>query len=143
MTEDAQGCKKSVFLFTPFPLVNGIKFPRCLIDTGSEVNVISVKDATKHGFEYEMGGIQRITGFNGTTSGVDGMMMREVQLGPCGEPKEVEFLVTPGPTIPIIGCPTLADLRISLDCQERILSDEQGNVVRCSAVFTPKNRVGR
>ena len=29
-------------------------------------------------------------------------------------------------TIPIIGCPTLVELRISLDCQERVLSDEQG-----------------
>ena len=125
-------------LHTPI-WINGIKFPRCLIDTGSEVNVISVKDATKHGFEYEMGGIQRITGFNGTTSGVDGMMMCEVQLGPCGEPKKAEFLVAPGPTTPIIGCPTLADKQISLNCQERILADEQGNVVRYSATFVPKN----
>ena len=125
-------------LHTPI-WINGVKFPRCLIDTGSEVNVMSVKDAIKHGFKYEMGGIQKITGFNGTTSAVDGMMMCKVQLGLCGEGKEVEFLVTAGPTIPIIGCPTLAELRISLDCQERILSDEQGNIVRCSAVFTPKN----
>ena len=125
-------------LHTPI-WINGVKFPRCLIDTGSEVNVMSVKDAIKHGFKYEMGGIQKITGFNGNTSAVDGMMMCKVQLGLCGEGKEVEFLVTAGPTIPIIGCPTLAELRISLDCQERILSDEQGNIVRCSAVFTPKN----
>ena len=98
-----------------------------------------MKDAIKHGFEYEMGGIQKISGFNGSTSAVDGMMKCKVQLGPCGEPKEVEFLVTTGPTIPIIGCPKLTELEISLNCKERILSDEQGNVVRCSGIFTPKN----
>ena len=66
-----------ITLHTPI-WINGIKFNRCLIDTGSEVNVISMKDAIKHGFEYEMGGIQKISGFNGTTNAVDGMMTCKV-----------------------------------------------------------------
>lgn len=37
-------------------------------------------------------------------------------------------------TILIISWPTMADMSISVDCQERILKDDQGNVVRCSAV---------
>ena len=34
--------------------INDFKFPRCLIDTGAEVNLISVKDAIKYGFSYNM-----------------------------------------------------------------------------------------
>lgn len=40
--------------------VNGVKFTRCLIDSGSEVNLISVKDAVKHGFIYKLHGIKKI-----------------------------------------------------------------------------------
>ena len=101
--------------------------------------MISVKDAIKHGFKYEIGGIQKISGFNGAISAVDGVMMCDIRLGPAGEPKRVEFLVTPVTTIPIIGCLTLAELEISLDLQERILQDTQGNVVRCSAAHASKN----
>ena len=119
--------------------INGVRFPRCLVDTGSEVNLISRKDATKYGFSFEMAGIQKISGFNGAISAVDGMMTCDIRLGPSGESKRVEFLVTPATTIPIIGCPTLAELKISLNLQERILQDTQGNVVRCSAARTSKN----
>ena len=44
----------------------------------------------------------------------------------------MEFLVTSATTIPIIGCPTLSELGVRMDCQERILFDEAGNIVRCS-----------
>ena len=125
-------------LHTPMWL-NGVRFPRCLIDTGSEVNLISVRDAIKHGMEYEFGGIQAIKGFNGVQSPVDGLMRCKIRLGPRGEEKEAEFLVTSAVTIPIIGFPTLSDLEISLDCRERLLHDDQGNVVRCSAATAPKN----
>ena len=119
--------------------INGIRIPRCLIDTGAEVNLFSVKDAIKYGFFYNMGGIQKIKGFNGGVSAVDGVMECDLRLGPCGEPKKVEFLVTAAATIPIIGCPTLSELGIRMDSQERVLFDEAGNVVRCSAMDVLKN----
>ena len=84
-------------LHTPVWL-NGVRIPRCLIDTGAEVNLISVKDAIKYGFSYDMGGIQKIKGFNGGISAVDGVMECDLRLGPCGEPKKVEFLVTSAAT---------------------------------------------
>ena len=114
------GIQDQTALHTPV-WINGVKFNRCLIDTGSEVNLISVKDAIKHGFVYELAGIKKIRGFNGSSSFVDGSMECEIRLGPCGELHRVEFLVTSVATIPIIGCPTLADMAISVDCQERIL----------------------
>ena len=119
--------------------INGIRIPRCLIDTGAEVNLISVRDAIKYGFSYDLGGIQKIKVFNGGVSAVDGTMECDMHLGPCGEPKKVEFLVTLASTIPIIGCPALSQLGIKTDCQERILFDDVGNVVRCFAVNALKN----
>ena len=119
--------------------INDVRIPRCLIDTGAEVNLISIKDAVKYGFSYDMGGIQKVKGFNGEVSAVDGTMMGSLRLGSCGEPKKVEFLVTSAATIPIIGYPTLSEMGIRVDCQERILFDEAGNIVRCSAVSALKN----
>ena len=114
--------------------INGVKIPQCLIDTGAEVNLISVKDAIKYGFSYSLGEIQKIRGFNGGVSAVDGTMACDMRLGPCGEPKRVEFLVTSASTISIIGCPALSELGIKMVFQERILYDDVENVVRCSAV---------
>lgn len=55
-----------------------------------------------------MAGIQKTKCFNGGVSIVHGVMECEIRLGPYGEPKKVEFLVTSIVIIPIIGCPTLA-----------------------------------
>ena len=52
--------------------------------------------------------------------------------------KKGEFLVMSASTIPIIGCPAFSELGIKMDCQERILLDDVGNVVRCSAVSALK-----
>ena len=116
------------------------RFPRCLVDTGSEVNLISMRDVVKHGMQYEMGGIEAIRGFNGKTSPVDGLLRCKIRLGPCGEGKDAEFLVTSAVSIPIIGMPTLSDLEVMVDCRERLLQDNCGNVVKCSAASQmPKN----
>ena len=119
--------------------INDVKFPRCPIDTGAEVNLISVEDVIKYGFSCNLGGIQRIKGFNGGPSPVDGVVQCDIRLGPCGNPKKVELLVTSANTIPIIGCPALAELDIQMDCQERILFDDEGDVVICSAINRLKN----
>ena len=71
--------------------INGVRIPWCLIDTGAEVNLISVRDAIKYGFSYNLGGIQKIRGFNGGISAIDGVMECDMRLGPCGEPKRVNF----------------------------------------------------
>ena len=80
-----------------------------------------------------------IKGCNGGSIPVDGIIECGIRWGPCGDAKKVEFLVTPEATILIIGCPTLSELGIRMDCQERILFDELGNTVRCSAVHCLKN----
>ena len=77
--------------------------------------------------------------FNGGSSPEDGLMECDIHLGPCGQPKKVEFLVNSVSTIPIIGCPTLAELGIRMDCHEKILQNQQGNIVRCYAIHALKN----
>ena len=119
--------------------INGVRIPWCLIDTWAEVNLISVGDAIKYGFSYNLGGIQKIRGFNGGISAVDGVMECDMRLGLFWEPKRVEFLITSASTIPMIGCPALSELGIKMDCQERILFDDAGNVVRCSTTNALKN----
>lgn len=46
-------------MYTPAS-IGGIKFARCLIDTGTEANVISIADTMKHGFAFALGGIQEL-----------------------------------------------------------------------------------
>ena len=101
--------------------------------------ISSVKDAVKHGFTYELGGIKKIFGFNGSNSPVDGLMGCEIRLGPSGNTAKVEFLVTPNVTIPILGCPDLAVMGLMMDCKGQILTDDQVNVIRCFAVHNLKN----
>ena len=119
--------------------INGVNFTRCLIDSGSKVNLISVKDAIKHGFTYEMGGIKKIMGFNGSSSSMDGLMDSQTWLGPNGKPREVEFWVCSNTIIPLLGCLALTELGLMMDCRERNLADDQGNVMRCCVVHTLKN----
>lgn len=98
-----------------------------------------MKDAIKHGFTSEMGGIKRITDFNGSSNLVDGLMDCEIRLGPGRETRKVEFLVTPNIIISILGCLAWTELDLTMDYRERILTDDQRNVVRCSAVQALKN----
>ena len=120
-------------------LISRVKFMRFFINSGAEVNFSSVKDAVNHGFMYDMDGIKKISGFNGSSSIVDGLMDCETRLGTSGETRKVEFLVTPIVTITILGCSALTKLGFMMECKEMILLDDHGNVIRCSAVHTLKN----
>lgn len=119
--------------------VNGVKFTRYFIDSRCEVNLISVKDAIRHGFVYELGEIKKSFRFNGSSNPVDGLMEWKIRRRPNGDIKKVEFLVTLNVTIPILGCLELTELGFMMDYKERILVDDQGNVVRCSPVHNRKN----
>ena len=107
------GISDQTALHTP-AWINEVKLTRFLINTGSEVNLISVRDTIKHGFSYEMAGIQKIRGFNGSSSFLDGTIECEIRVGRCCEPHRVKFFVKPVVTIPIIGYPTLPIYRSRL-----------------------------
>ena len=134
---DEAGLK--TLLYTP-AVINDVRFSRCLVDTGSEVNLISIRDAIKHGFAFSPGGVQRIRGFNGSESAVNGMMKCCLQVGTSMSCHDAEFLVTADVTVPVIGLPALSALGISVDCKSHELTDlKTGDVVRCSAATCPKN----
>lgn len=127
-------------LFT-LVLISGIRFPRCLIDTGSEVNIISVKDATKHGLAFTPGGVLVLKDFNNDSVPVQGQLTANLSIGRGSNDRTADFLVTSNTSVPIIGLPTLKAFGLSVDCAAHELRDTStGNVVRCSAVnVSPKN----
>ena len=56
--------KKKRLVYAPIQL-DGIKFSRCLIDTGSQVNLIPKADVTRNQFVVSKNEIKEIYGFNG------------------------------------------------------------------------------
>ena len=122
-------------LYTPID-INGVRFPRCLVDTGSKINLISVKDATKYGFSWRPAGIQSIKGFDGTESPVQDTFYGELRIGPCEDAVGVDFVVTSKVSVPIIGFPTLHELGLSMDSRNHeLVHQKTGEVVRCSAIM--------
>ena len=91
--------KAKTLMFTPVS-VNGVKFSRCLVDTGSEVNLIPTRAITANGFSYSPGEISAIKGFNGHEGQIIGGLLAQVQLGPMIEPKQVCFWVSPDVQLP-------------------------------------------
>ena len=113
-----------------------MRFPHCLVDIGSEVNVIFVKDATKYGFLWRPDGIQSIKGFDGNESPVQGTFHGELRMVPCEAAIGVDSLVTSKVSVPIIGLPTLHQLGLSVDCRNHeLVHQEIGKVVRCFAIL--------
>ena len=71
----------------------------------------------------------KITSCSEFSSSVDCHMTCEKCIMPSCELPNVEFLVTLATLIPVLGCPTVAELQILIDCQEGVLSDDLGNVI--------------
>ena len=120
--------------------LNQQRVPKCLIDTGSEVNLISVRDATRRALPYFPGGVQAIKGFNGDVTSVVGNTMCDMSFYPNGKTMQVEFLVVKHLSDgPIIGMPTLAAFAMGVDCTLPGLFElSTGQVLRCSAVQRPR-----
>ena len=129
--------KAKTLMFTPIS-VNGVKFSRCLVDTGSEVNLIPTRAVTANGFSYSPGEISAIKGFDGHEGQIIGGLLAQVQLGPMTEPKQIRFWVSPDVQYPIIGLPTLKECGMLVDCTSHCLVERtSGLSVSCSAVIMP------
>ena len=115
----------------------GVRFSRCLIDTGAQVNLMPASDVTKNQFVLQKGGIQEVRGFNGSPGKIVGTIKGMVQVGPDKEAKETSFLVSPDISVPVIGFPILRDFGLSIDCQNhQIYNDRTGEAVLCSVIAT-------
>ena len=127
-------------MLTPIK-VDNIRFPECLVDTGSEVNLIPLKDVKENGLIVSPGRIQAIKAFDGRRAEILGTISGKLQFGPKQDGGMAEFLVSGGITQPVIGLPTLKDFGFSVDCVNHSLNNvDTGEMVRCSAVEPlPKN----
>ena len=126
-------------VYAPIQL-DGIKFSRCLIDTGSQVNLIPKADVTRNQFVVSKNEIKEIYGFNGVPGQILGTVTGSLKLGPNKEPREASFMVSSEITTPIIGFPTLRDFGLSINCQKHeIVNEQTGESVFCSVVIDEKN----
>ena len=103
--------------------IGGIKFSKCLVDAGSETNVISIGDVIKHGLSFLPGGVHALRDFDNQKVLVQGVFTSHVIVGLAIEPKELVFHVTANATIPFIFLPTLKAFRLTVDCGSHKLCD--------------------
>ena len=106
---------RRILMYTP-AFLNGMKLSKCLVDTGSEVNILPAREATKHGFSVNPGGVQLIRGFNGQTGKVTGSVIVDLKFGPENGVQKAEFIVTPEVAYPILGMPALKQFHFAVDC---------------------------
>ena len=118
---------------------NGVKFANCLIDTGSQVNLMPASHATRHGFACRRDGIRAIRGFDGSPGRIFGTVEGELSIG-RGDSQQDEFLVSPDISRPIVGMPALKKRGLCINCGEHeIFNPMTGDIILCSAVTEEKN----
>ena len=78
-------------MYTPAS-IGGLKFSKCLVDTGSEANVISIGDVIKHELSFLPGGVHELRDFDNQEVPIQGSFTSHVIVGLVVEPKEVVFL---------------------------------------------------
>ena len=125
-------------LHTPCWL-NGQKVQKCLIDTGSEVNLMSLRDATRRSIPYAPGGVRAIKDFSGDVTSVMGIAVCDMNFLPNVDTTQVEFLVVRNLSDgPIIGMPTLSAFGLGVDCvRPGLFEVSTGKVLSCSVVRRP------
>ena len=116
--------------------LNGQRVSKCLIDTGSEVNLMSLREATRRSIPFAPGGVQAIKGFSGDITSVMGIAMCNMGFFPDVDTTQVEFLVVKNLSDgPIIGMPTLSAFGLGVDCvRPGLFQVSTGKVLTCSAV---------
>ena len=114
--------------------INGLQFRKCLIDTGSECNMISVKMATQHSLPYTRTEVKGIKGFNSQIyDDIEGEMEVDLSFGPTGATKKAMFYVVPGCPSPLVGLPTLVDFELLIDVADRKITEKKtGKIIGCS-----------
>ena len=114
--------------------IDGIEFPKCLIDTGSEVNMLSEEMAVNHGFAFRTTNVKGVRGFSSQVySKVLGEMDATLRFGPGGKVRPAKFYVVGNCPSPLIGLPTLRDFGIVIDTTENLMREtETGLVIMCA-----------
>ena len=105
---------------------------RGLIDTGAQANIIPLSLVTKQGWVYQPATITTIRSYNNETAPVAGVLKCSLKFGPMKKAEDVEFLITSGLSDPIIGIGTLQMFGMTVNCRERTLQNQSGEIVKCA-----------
>ncbi len=114
--------------------INGHEFPEMLIDTASDVNMLSEATALKCGFPFHETSARSIRGF---TSRIYEKVLGELDVsltfGPRGKCQSARFYVVKDCPSPLIGLPTLRDFGIIIDTTEnKMRESDTGLVIMCA-----------
>ena len=114
--------------------IHNTEVKRCLIDTGSEVNILPQKLAEECSIPYTTEEkLPAVVGFDGSPGKIVGKLRTSIRIGPSAQQRTgVDFLVCPSVQYPIIGFPTLHKMGMGVNCLTRELKDfNTGHVVQC------------
>jgi len=119
--------------------VKGIQIPNCLVDTGSEVNLLPLKVVENHKILYlssEGAGFDtQVTSFDGSPSAIEGEVTLPLKWGPSEKERDVKFLISSEVAQPIIGWKTIQDFGITIVSSKSELRDEKsGHTMKCASV---------
>ncbi|WP_461496358.1 retroviral-like aspartic protease family protein, partial [Pyruvatibacter sp.] len=125
-------------LHTPLT-VAGKRIKHCLVDTGAQVNLLPVAECVRHGIKYEPYTDTTLYGFNGAPGEVVGRTTLTTHVGPSTN-CDIEFLITPEVTTPLLGLPGLKLCGLIVDCvRGELRSEATGDCVRCTLITNQKN----
>ena len=117
--------------------VNGVKFEKCLVDPGSQTNLVPLKEMTRSGIPF-VSEVNWVRAYDNTIGKTMGRFAASLKIGSIEE-KEVDFLVSDNIDFPFVGLQTLGDMGFNVRCKEHELHHEKsGETVRCTAVSMAK-----
>ena len=119
-------------MYTPV-WINGMKFERCLVDQGSQPNLVPLKEMTRTGIPF-VSEINWVRAYDNTIGKAIGRFTANLKIGSVEE-KDVEFLVSDTIDFPFVGLGTLKDMGMNIKCRQHELHHEDsGEIIKCSAI---------
>ena len=112
--------------------IHGVKFEKCLVDPGSQANIMPLREMTRTGIPF-VSEVNLVKAYDNAVSKTMGKFVANLKIDSI-EGRDVEFLVSENVDYPLIGLQTLGEMGIDVRCKEHELRQEaSGKVVRCTA----------
>ena len=124
--------KPKELMHTPI-WINGIRFERCLVDPGSQTNLIPLREMTRSGIPF-VSEVNWVRAYDNTIGKTMGRFTSSLKIGSI-KGENVEFLVSDNIDLPFVGLQTLGDMGFNIRCKDHELHhEESGEIVRCTAI---------
>ena len=128
-------------MYTPV-WINGMKFERCLVDQGSQPNLVPLREMTRTGIPF-VSEINWVRAYDNTIGKAIGRFTANLKIGSVEE-KDVEFLVSDTIDSPFVGLGTLRDMGMDIRCKQHELHhQDSGEIIKCSAITMEELEKGR